>query len=281
MTDFEPMDWNGTRGSDPGRPPGIAASTSPFRASRLGTAGSPGDARANPVGAAKRSGLAPLDACSTWNFGAVAQDLDKKNRRLGSTHARPSQRPDPGRLRERRRRRLHEPGQGPVRPVQVQVVRRPRSSRRTARSSRRRSSKRIKLKKKGRPTAGNLVAADLLQRHAQPRLEHGRSPRPRPRRPPPARRSALKPRAAERSSTSPPTTRCGCSTSSRRSRRCARRRPSYRVITSFERWFATASAASSHSAVSPVISSGFSFPSATSSRIGSITGRSERGRCRR
>jgi len=37
---------------------------------------------ANPVGAGKRTGLAPQDS-STWNFGQIAQNLNKQNARLG------------------------------------------------------------------------------------------------------------------------------------------------------------------------------------------------------
>ncbi len=41
------------------------------------------------MGASKRSGLVPWDGGSSWNFGQVAQDLDKKNRRLGGTQLGP------------------------------------------------------------------------------------------------------------------------------------------------------------------------------------------------
>ena len=47
----------------------------------------------------------------------------------------------------------------------------------------------------------------------------------------------------------------------------------YRLITSLERWPATASGASSQYAVSPVTSSGLNFPARTRSMIGSIAGR--------
>jgi hypothetical protein len=38
---------------------------------------------ANPIGAGKRTGLAPQDL-PDWNYGQIAQDLNKKNLRLGS-----------------------------------------------------------------------------------------------------------------------------------------------------------------------------------------------------
>jgi hypothetical protein len=41
-----------------------------------------GTLAANPTGVGKRSGLVPIDD-GTWNYGQIAQDLDKKNSRLG------------------------------------------------------------------------------------------------------------------------------------------------------------------------------------------------------
>lgn len=88
MSDFEPMDWNPGRATDPGRP----AWSNNFKVmfpqakrwdGRLARALS-----SNPAGATKRSGLVPLDL-SGWNYGQLAQDLDKKNRRLGGSHLGP------------------------------------------------------------------------------------------------------------------------------------------------------------------------------------------------
>jgi hypothetical protein len=88
MSDFEPMDWNDGRSSDPGR----AAWNQKYKVAlkrikawngRMATT-----LATNPLGAAKRTGLVPIDDAS-WNFGQIAQDIDKKNRRLGGTHLGP------------------------------------------------------------------------------------------------------------------------------------------------------------------------------------------------
>jgi hypothetical protein len=78
MTDFEPMDWD----DDPARPgwsfkPNLAMKRIKRQNTRLASA-----IASSKSGAAKRSGLVPLD-WPGWNYGEIAQDLDKKNRRLG------------------------------------------------------------------------------------------------------------------------------------------------------------------------------------------------------
>lgn len=89
MTDFEQGDWNSTRSTDPGRPPWNHKFKVAFPRIKQWDARLAATLAANPVGAAKRSGLVPWDGGSTWNFGQVAQDLDKKNRRLGGRHLGP------------------------------------------------------------------------------------------------------------------------------------------------------------------------------------------------
>jgi hypothetical protein len=84
MTDFEPMDWD----DDPGRPSwsysaGVAMKRIKSWNTRLAKVIS-----ASPQGASKRSGMVPLDLPG-WNYGQIAQDLDRKNRRLGGTHLGP------------------------------------------------------------------------------------------------------------------------------------------------------------------------------------------------
>ena len=88
MSDFETDDWNRGRSSDPGRPPWsydfkLAYPRIKQWDGRLAAA-----LAKNPAGSAKRSGLVPLDV-SGWNYGQIAQDLDKKNRRLGGRHLGP------------------------------------------------------------------------------------------------------------------------------------------------------------------------------------------------
>ncbi len=85
MTDFELMDWNGTAGTDPGRPPWNQAFNVAFPRIKAWDARLASTLAANPLSAAQRTGLVPIFD-STWNYGQIAQDLDKKNRRLGAPH---------------------------------------------------------------------------------------------------------------------------------------------------------------------------------------------------
>jgi hypothetical protein len=78
LTDFEPMDWD----DDPARPgwsfkPSLAMKRMKRQNNRLART-----IASSKSGASKRSGLVPLD-WPGWNYGELAQDLDKKNRRLG------------------------------------------------------------------------------------------------------------------------------------------------------------------------------------------------------
>lgn len=85
MTDFEAMDWNGTAGTDPGRPPWNQAFKVAFPRIKAWDARISSTLAASSLSAGQRSGLVPIfDA--TWNYGQIAQDLDKKNRRLGAPH---------------------------------------------------------------------------------------------------------------------------------------------------------------------------------------------------
>ena len=88
MSDFEPDDWNQGRATDPGRPPWNYNFKVAFPRIKQWDGKLAGTLSANAAGAAKRSGLVPIDA-SSWNFGQIAQDLDKKNRRLGGRHLGP------------------------------------------------------------------------------------------------------------------------------------------------------------------------------------------------
>jgi hypothetical protein len=88
MTDFEPSDWNGGRATDPGRPPWDQKYKVALKRIKGWDGRLAGTLAANPLSAPKRSGLVPLDD-GTWNYGEIAQDIDKKNRRLGGTHLGP------------------------------------------------------------------------------------------------------------------------------------------------------------------------------------------------
>ena len=83
MTDFEQDDWNCGRVTDPARPPWTNKFATAFPRIKGWNLGLASTAAANPVGAGKRTGLAPQDV-GDWNYGQIAQDLNKKNLRLGS-----------------------------------------------------------------------------------------------------------------------------------------------------------------------------------------------------
>jgi hypothetical protein len=88
MTDFEPMDWNAGKALDPTRPSWSSkyATALPRIKSWMGTLS--GTLAGNPAGASKRAGLVPIDY-SSWNYGEIAQAIDKKNTRLGGRHLGP------------------------------------------------------------------------------------------------------------------------------------------------------------------------------------------------
>src|SRR5262245_29103427 len=83
LTDYEQSDWNSGRVTDPTRPPWTNKFKPALPLLKGWNFGLMSAVAANPVGASKRTGLAPQDLAS-WNYGEVAQDLNKKNLRLGS-----------------------------------------------------------------------------------------------------------------------------------------------------------------------------------------------------
>jgi hypothetical protein len=83
MTDFEEDDWNGGRSTDPSRPPWSGNFAAAFPRIKMWDLGVASTVAADSIGAGKRTGLVPQDGAG-WNYGQVAQDLNKKNSRLGS-----------------------------------------------------------------------------------------------------------------------------------------------------------------------------------------------------
>jgi len=83
LTDFEQDDWNAGRLTDPTRPPWNPNFKKAFPRIKMWDWGVAATAAANPIGTGKRTGLAPQDVAG-WNYGQIAQDLNKKNSRLGS-----------------------------------------------------------------------------------------------------------------------------------------------------------------------------------------------------
>jgi hypothetical protein len=84
LTDYEQTDWNSGRATDPTRPPWTNKFPAAFPLLRGWNFGFTSTVAANPAGAGKRTGLAPQENV-TWNFGQIAQNLNKQNARLGDT----------------------------------------------------------------------------------------------------------------------------------------------------------------------------------------------------
>jgi hypothetical protein len=84
MTDFEKLDWNSTAFTQPGRPPWADDFATAFPRIKAQNFTMAATAAGNPIGIGKRTGLVPFGP-SSWNFGQIAQDLNKKNSRLGAT----------------------------------------------------------------------------------------------------------------------------------------------------------------------------------------------------
>ncbi|MFL5908736.1 MAG: hypothetical protein ACJ75Z_14215 [Solirubrobacterales bacterium] len=88
LTDFEKSDWEAGRATDPTRPPWVNHFEKAFPVITGWNAGVAATVAANPAGAGKRTGLAPLGG-PDWNYGQIAQNLDKLNTRLGAPHLGP------------------------------------------------------------------------------------------------------------------------------------------------------------------------------------------------
>jgi hypothetical protein len=82
LTDYEQDDFNSGRADDPGRGPWRTNFRKAFPVLRGWNAGLTSTVAANAVGAGKRTGLAPQDM-GDWNYGQIAQNLNKQNSRLG------------------------------------------------------------------------------------------------------------------------------------------------------------------------------------------------------
>ncbi|HET9119332.1 MAG TPA: hypothetical protein VFN72_02260 [Solirubrobacterales bacterium] len=82
LTDYEQMDYNQGRATDPSRPPWRTNFNKAFPMLRGWNSGFSSTVAGNPIGAGKRTGLAPQDVAD-WNYGQIAQNLNKHNARLG------------------------------------------------------------------------------------------------------------------------------------------------------------------------------------------------------
>jgi hypothetical protein len=82
LTDYEQMDYNQGRATDPARPPWKTNFPKAFPLLRGWNLGFTSTVATNPIGTGKRTGLAPEDVAD-WNYGQIAQNLNKHNARLG------------------------------------------------------------------------------------------------------------------------------------------------------------------------------------------------------
>jgi hypothetical protein len=85
LADLEQTDWNSGRALDPTRPPFSNKFAAMFPLIKAWDLAMAANVAANPLGANKRTGLAPQSNVDTgdWNYGQIAQDLDLQNSRLG------------------------------------------------------------------------------------------------------------------------------------------------------------------------------------------------------
>jgi hypothetical protein len=88
LSDFEPIDWNFGRLSDPSRPVWNQNYKAAFPRIKGWDGLMAKTFVANNLAIGKRTGLAPIDD-ENWTYGEIAQDLDKKNRRFGGRHLGP------------------------------------------------------------------------------------------------------------------------------------------------------------------------------------------------
>jgi hypothetical protein len=85
ISDYEHDDWNAGRSTDPSRPPWVDNYAKAFPLLRGWNFGFASTVAADSVGAGKKTGLAPQEAAG-WNYGQIAQNIDKQNARLGARH---------------------------------------------------------------------------------------------------------------------------------------------------------------------------------------------------
>ncbi len=88
ISDYEQADWNDGRSTAPGRPPWASNFAKAFPLLRGWNFGFTSTVAGDSVGTGKKTGLVPQDVAG-WNYGQIAQNLDKQNARLGGRHLGP------------------------------------------------------------------------------------------------------------------------------------------------------------------------------------------------
>ena len=104
-------------------------------------------------GAGKKTGLVPQDVAA-WNYGQIAQNLDKQNARLGARHLGPLSVQTQDACADGRLRRLRRPGQGAAPPIQLQVHHQEGPGQ--GQEEEGKKTIRLPLKKKAKPLMSNL-----------------------------------------------------------------------------------------------------------------------------
>jgi len=88
LSDWEPMDWDQGKATAPGRPDWNQKYKVALKRIKGWLGGLSGTLASYPTATNKRAGVVPIDDGS-WNYGEIAQAIDKKNRRLGGRHLGP------------------------------------------------------------------------------------------------------------------------------------------------------------------------------------------------
>ncbi|CAN5452801.1 hypothetical protein BH20ACT15_BH20ACT15_05580 [soil metagenome] len=156
MSDYEPMDWNGTAGTDPGRRPWNQAFKVAFKRSKAWNRRLSGTLAASALSAGQRSGLVPIFD-SSWNYGQIAQDVDKKNRRLGGTHFGPQSVQTQDACADSGPAGYSSRLKGVFDQYRFKIVKKFKKVRKNGKVKKRKIKKRIKLKKRARPLFTNLA----------------------------------------------------------------------------------------------------------------------------
>ncbi len=86
LLDWEPDDWALAQATNPLLPAWTYGYRNTLKRVSGWTAGLSGALAATPNGVFTRAGLAPMDVAQ-WNFGEIAQAIDRNNTRLGALHA--------------------------------------------------------------------------------------------------------------------------------------------------------------------------------------------------
>ena len=155
LTDFEPMDWNGGIPTAPGRPPWSQSFKKALARIKSFDALMAATLAGNFLASGKRSGMVPIDD-STWNYGQIAQDLNKKNGRLGRKLGPQSVMSQdscadggPSGFAARAKAIMDQ--------YRFKFVRKVRKKRKNGKLVKKKVTVRRKLKKKGRPNLSNLA----------------------------------------------------------------------------------------------------------------------------